>query len=235
MKISLNFKSGSSTCKVDLIRDDGSEVHKEVLNSAVAKIFLDTEMTDRYYPVPEYLRKTLPEKKPYIDGLVFGCQDQGTVTGIFFVPSEKRFMNFSKEELMIPYPSCLFVLTAKRGSLYSSYCYAVKEHTIDALDSDTILYAFPFGNVEPEKATICWGTNSFKTLNSYMDLKTAVITFFSSESNTDYVKNGKSFHGFSDYRTFLSTLCKRKTFPEKALVCSPYICTLGDLLKRFEV
>lgn len=235
MKVTLNFESGVPTCQVDLRHDDGSEVHKAVLNSAVIKVFLNTVTTDRYYPVPDYLRKTLPEEKPYIEGLVYGCQDQCTVTGIFFVPGEKRFMNFSGEELCIPYPSCLFLLTAKNGTLYKSYCFAVKEHDMESLGSATTLYAFPFGNVNPNNAAICWGTNTFKALTSYMDLKTAVITFFSSESNADYVKSGTSFQGFSDYRTFLSDLCERHTFPEKTLVQTPYAPTLGDLLKKFEV
>lgn len=55
-------------------------------------------------------------------------------------------------------------------------------------------------------------------LNSYADLRTAVLKFYSSESNSDYVNPGKTFRGSKTYNEFLKKLRKHKVFPEESLV-----------------
>ena len=69
-------------------------------------------------------------------------------------------------------------------------------------------------------------------LNNYADLRTAVLKFYSSESNSDYVNPGKSFRGCKTYNEFLKKLRKHKVFPEDHLVLLPEIFTLGHLLDR---
>lgn len=141
-------------------------------------------------------------------------------------------MNFSGEQMALPYPSCIFYISAASGVLLNSSCFAVKEKGIEELREDTQLYAFPFGNVYPANGSICWGSNNMKGLNSYEDLRTAIIKFYSSESNSDYVSVGKSFRGARNYNEFLKKLRKRKDFPDDSLVLSGRGYTLGNLLDK---
>lgn len=229
METTLIFTSGEATGKMVIKKDDGSVAQKEILNSTILEAFQNASTIDEYYAVPSLLQKYVPS----VEGLLYGCKEPNLVKGIFFVPGDTRYMNFSKEQFIIPYPSCLFVLEATNGQLVSSHCYCTAESKMDDLKEDTRLFAFPFGNVQPSDGYICWGTNHLGVINSYSDLKNAIITFFSSETNSDYVTKGSSFQGYKNYRSFLSALGRLKKFPAKALVPSFYCKTVGSLLDNF--
>lgn len=178
--------------------------------------------------MPQLLQKHLP----FIEGLLYGYKDLQELKGIFFVQENIRFMNFSGEQLLIPYPSCLFSFTSNYGQLTSSKCYCIKESKMEDLHEDSHLFAYPFGNVDPHDACICWGSNRLGLLSSYQDLKNLIVTFFSSESNADYVTSGISFQNHKSYREFLSTLCNANDFPKNTLVPSKQTPTLGMLLNE---
>ena len=230
MEITLNFVSGHSICHMVIKNDDQSVVKKDILNEDVANVFSGLSTIDEIYAVPQFLKNKTPDG--YVDGLIYGCRGNNNISGIFFIPGGIQYMNFSGEEMVLPYPSCIFYLTASSGVLIESSCFAVKEKSIEELREDTRFYAFPFGNVQSENGSICWGDNNMTGLNNYADLRTAVLKFYSSESNSDYVNPGKSFRGCKTYNEFLKKLRKHKVFPEDHLVLLPEIFTLGHLLDR---
>lgn len=86
-------------------------------------------------------------------------------------------MNFAGEKFMIPFPSLLFYLVSTNGNLISSRCFALKEPVLEKVNTSSILYAFPFGNVMPADAHICWGSIQLPPILNYQDLKTVIEIF----------------------------------------------------------
>ena len=230
MEIKISFKSGRSFCRMEIDQDDGSVEKKDVLNSEVMKVFQNTSTKEKMFAVPPVLRKYTPYGD--LEGLLCGFQDGNNILGIFFVPGGMKYMNFSGEKMVIPFPSCIFELHASVGKLVSSKCYAVSEQTINELNEHTKLYAFPFGNVDPPDAHICWGTN-FVEMADYRGMWGGIVTFYSSESNSDYVVPGQSYAAKEAYPKFLRRLSEMKKFPQKYLVASPHRKELGQILNEF--
>jgi len=228
MEIKIVFNSSDSIGTVTIKEDDGSVMHKKLLNSVILDAFQKTSTKEQYHAVPPLLQKHLP----FVEGLLYGYKDKQELKGIFFVQESIRFMNFSGEQLLIPYPSCLFSFTSNYGQLTSSKCYCVTESKMEDLHDGSQLFAYPFGNVDPYDAYICWGSNRLGILSNYQDLKNLIITFFSSESNADYATSGISFRNYNNYRDFLAMLCKKKDFPKDTLVPSKQTHTLGMLLNE---
>ncbi len=148
------------------------------------------------------------------------------------MPAAQRYMNFSGEQMVLPYPSLVFYLKESDGQLETSKCFALKVRSINRLHMKSVLYAFPFGNVHPQNAHICWGTNNTTGLDGFRGLRQAIETFLCSESNMDYVQKG-SFKGYKSYRNLLQDLIGQDKFPNSVLVPSPYFHTIGELLQNF--
>lgn len=229
MEATIHLKSGTDLVRIEISEDDGSKIEKTITVNNFREIFKEKEKK-KYF----CLNPMFDEYEPagVIKGLICGDIGENFVSGLFFVPADKRYMNVAGEKNMIPYPSLLFLLQARNGALIKSQCFAVKEKTIHELSLESKLYAFPFGNVLASDAHICWGNNSFSGLDEMEGLRAAITTFFSSESNMDYVRAGTSYASrFGTYAVFMRELEKRRSFPNGALVLSPCNSTVKELVE----
>ena len=75
------------------------------------------------------------------------------------------------------------------------------------------------------------------SLWEFRDLHNAVIRFFSSESNSDYVHPGESYVAgrSKSYPDLLRKLSTLKKFPNRILIPSKAVKTVGALLEQIEV
>ena len=231
MEATIHLSSSSNYADITLKEDDGSVTKKMITMDNLRDIFKSQEPSRYHLQSPLFFEM---EEKEYIQGLLYGEVSNSHCAGIYFVPGDKRLTNVYGEKAMIPNPSTLFVLFAKNGRIQKSLCFAVKEKDIYELKKDTVLYSFPFGNVMPSDAHICWGNNRLADMSDYISLRYAISVFFGSESNKDYVNMGRSYASkYGEYEQFLNTIKDFEEFPEDAYVVSPYKQTLGSLFKTF--
>lgn len=235
MDVEISMSSKKAFCHLHLIDDDGSVYDKNVLLKDLFRVFEANAKEEWYYAVPEVCRHMLPEGKKHVDGLILGQKNMETVKGLFFIPSGINYFNFAGEQMTIPYPSMLMYLSAVAGQLRLSQCYAVKETALEDLRKESLVYAFPFGNVSPETGNICWGSNAIPQILEFEDLHNLVITFFSSESNADYVRDGGSYAkgSYASYQDMIRRISKRKSFPTQILIPSKARSCVGNILEQF--
>lgn len=229
MELTICMKGGSSDVKVTFRESDGSETERVLSISQFLEIF-EKEKSSEYYGVSPLFEHYEPANK--MQGLICGKKYDECVKGILFVPAGMRPMNYAGEKFIVPYPSLIFFLISNGGVLKESLCFVVKEATMEKLRMDSRLYVFPFGNVHPDTARICWGTNKFKPIKDYENLREVVEIFFSSESNSDYVNPKKNFKGCKSYNDFLMKLKGKETFPMSSLRESRY-GTFSALIEKF--
>lgn len=230
METTISLKRGSQLVNVNIDNDDGSKIEKTISIRSLQEIFSSQEKKAYYCLNPIFEDY---EKAGMIKGLLYGELEESKAKGIFFVPADRKFMNVAGEKCTMPYPSLVFRLVSRHGSIVNSQCFAIKEKKVNAINIDSRLYAFPFGNVDPFSGAICWGNNNLKDLYGYEELRSAITTFFSSESNMDYVKQGQSYaKKFGDYKSFLNMLKTMDYFPVKTLVPSPCVHTLRELIEK---
>lgn len=156
METTIHMETGKPYAHVKILNDDTSVQEKDVPLQALAAVFQEKE--EQLYILPNNL---FSEYQPdtHIDGLLLGRESSFRTTGLFFVPAQKFYMDVAGEKSMMPYPSLLFLLTESGGTLRSSMCFTVKEKSVDKLRPESVIYAFPFGNVLASDGHICWGAN----------------------------------------------------------------------------
>lgn len=213
-KTTIEMTSGSHLCKVTIEGDNGSVSVKNLTLKQIIESFQLEKPHTYYLPHPMFDE---PDSGR-VEGLLAGSATDDSLSAVFFIPAETRFMNVMGEKCVLPYPSVIFAMTSTNGRLTSSKCYAVKEKTTGELKMDSALYSFPFGNVQPNTGSICWGNNKLPTLGTYTDMREALTMFFSSESNKDYVRVGETFKGYKTFEDYLRALKELDKFPQKALV-----------------
>ncbi len=231
MDISIHIKEGENLANICLKDADGSQQEKKITITDLYDVFKQEEASRYFCPIP--LFDNYPSA--VIPGLLAGKISLNSTSGIYFLPTDMRYMDFAGEKSILPFPSLLFYLSSANTALKDSRCFALKEKNLCDLTPQSVLYAFPFGNVHPKDGHICWGSNHITECQGYDSLRTAIEIFFSSQSNADYVQKGESFTGFSSYPKMLEELRKRESFPVKALVQSPYIHTLSELINKFHI
>ena len=230
MEATIKITDDSHLVKIIIDEDDGSRIEKKITRQTFRSIFKVEEKNE--YFCRNRLFDNL-EGIGNVEGLLYGNVDSKTVKGLFFVPADLRYMDVVGEKRMIPYPSLLFCLEAKMGSMVASHCFAIKEKDLSKLNLDVKLYNFPFGNVNPHDHHICWGNNRMNNLCSYKDLRGAIGTFFYSESNKDYVSVGVSYaKKYGTYENFLGQLQGKSHFPKDALVRCHEDLTLKHIFDR---
>ena len=213
-KTTIEMTSGSHLCKVTIENDNGSVGIKNLTMRQIVESFQLEKPQVYFLPHPMFDE---PDSGR-VEGLLAGSATENKLSAVFFIPAERRFMNVLGEKCAMPYPSVIFVITAENGRKTSSHCYAVKEKRVSELKMDTELYAFPFGNVEPNSGNICWGSNKLPQLTTYTDMREAITMFFCSESNKDYVSVGRTFKGYKTFEDYIRALKEMDKFPQKALV-----------------
>ncbi len=227
MEVTIQFKTESSYAHVRILNDDKSVQEKELSINDLASVFTVDE--EKIYTLPNALFTSFTAE-PIIEGLVAGRKGYSQTTGLFFLPAQKFYMNYAGEKDILPYPSLLFLLKEEQGILKSSKCFALKEETLDELSPESIIYAFPFGNVLASTGSICWGSNHFEQCNGYQELRSAISIFLSSESNMDYVSYGESFGGnIKTFPALLNSLKKKAHFPKEILIPSPVFKNLREI------
>ena len=227
METTIHMETGKPYAHVKILNDDTSVQEKDVPLQALAAVFQEKE--EQLYILPNNL---FSEYQPdtHIDGLLLGCESSFRTTGLFFVPAQKFYMDVAGEKSMMPYPSLLFLLTESGGTLRSSMCFTVKEKSVDKLRPESVIYAFPFGNVLASDGHICWGANEMTKHEGYQGLRSAIALFLTAESNMDYVSYGESYKGkIKTYPTLLASLKKKDVFPDNILVPSPAFKTFKEL------
>lgn len=227
MDIIIRLSDCNFEAALEIKEDDGSVIEKTISLKDLKEAFQEKPASVYYRPAAlfnDYSQIIEP-------GLLVGKKSFSVVSGIFFLPEGKRYMNFAGEKFLITFPSLAFYLKTLNGKIIESRLFALKEATFEKLSLKSILYAFPFGNVEPNEGKICWGSNRITELWDYGGLRTAIEIFFASESNMDYVHKGKNFKGYNTYRHFLDDLKEKERFPKKVLIESSCIHTLEELFK----
>ncbi len=232
MIVDIHLQSGTRYATIKIQEEDGTWQEKTVSVSDVREAFQVKEKKQYFWMNPFFDGY---EKVRKVPGLIYGEEIREEVKGMFFLPAERRYMDFAGEKSVLPYPSMLFVLHSEGGRLRLGRCFALKEKGMDSVSLGSRLYAFPFGNVNPDNAQICWGSNVLTDLHGYDGLRTAMGIFFSSESNTDYIQAGRSFKSHKTYQEFLRILREKDVFPAKTLVPSGYVRTVRDLMNTMQI
>lgn len=227
METTIHMETENPYAMIHIVNDDMSVQEKEVSLQSLATIFQEKE--DKLYFLPHMLF-TEYQTESLVDGLLLGRQSPYRTTGLFFVPAQKFYMNVAGEKNIMPYPSLLFLLTESEGILRSSKCFTVKEKTVNELHPDSIIHAFPFGNVKASDGHICWGNNAMNKNEGFKGLRSAVTLFLTAESNMDYVSYGASYKGRTkNYPALLASLKEKESFPNNILVPSPVFKTFKEL------
>lgn len=226
MKITIHLDSEVAQAEVIVTESDGARTEKKLSFPALQEVFQLVADKEYYERAPLFKELNTDE----VPGLLIGRESEEVTEGVFFIPAENRYMNFVGEEFILPYPSLLFYLRSVRGVLDKSLCFSLKEKTLEKVKKESVLYAFPYGNVN-SSGSICWGSNRMVDLKGFAGLSVAIETFFSSESNMDYVRAGTSYADKKlGYAEFLREVCKKTTFPLSQLVPSTIKGTVVDIL-----
>jgi len=116
----------------------------------------------------------------YVDG---SCSrsDRSTYRVFIEVPAQVRAMQYYDKNIMVPYPTLLFVLIVNSGRLIESFCYAVAEQKVSG---KSLLYHYPYGNVY-QTGKICWGNNFIGRIQDIKSSERVIELFFGSETNND--------------------------------------------------
>jgi hypothetical protein len=143
-----------------------------------------------------------------------------------FVPGDLRPTAYlsAKNEKMLPYPNLLFMFKVEGGNISRSSVFAVKVSRARALQDDTKLYKFPYGNVWGDSGSICWGSNSGAVRHkSLSDMEGVIATFFNAVMNNDLYKPGGLNGGGTvtlncSLEELLSKMSQEDVFPDKILM-----------------
>lgn len=196
------------------INEDGIELNKTIEYDEFAKIFIKRVDTQRIHV------GKLP--KNTIDLIVSPRTESLNGKIAVFVPASMIFMPFlisnKKMDLMLPFPSLIFIYEIAQGKLVESKVYACKEKTLGAVNKDTELFNYPYGNVSPSSGQICWGGNVIHTLDRFAEIDTLTTVFFSAPMNMDLYQKSISNSSGLDLPTFLDAVKEKKNFPAKYLV-----------------
>jgi len=167
--------------------------------------------------------------KGYVDASI---STDGSFKAVIKVEKHEDFFSLNghkSKNYVIPFPTLLFYLSiGKTGNILSGNVFALKD---GELKDDTILYQYPFGNVN-SKGHICFGSiqEKAKTLSELDNIVTAF--FQSATSNHYYVPEVYSTlnlpqEALADY------LSELKEFPENILIPSPGFKTYKAVYNEF--
>lgn len=181
--------AGIVTCEVG--DTDGKVTKKEIrledfysLIKSSSGLLSQTKWT--YYFNPPGTFGGLEQTK----GLVIGAGNGSDMRAVFFIPADRQVINYVGTSYIVPFPSLLFYFESDNGRLADTRVYAAKIRDSAELRTDTQLYAFPFGNVEPHSGKVCWGSTKHPRIQDMSDFQTVISSFFGSEVNDDYYKAG---------------------------------------------
>lgn len=124
-------------------------------------------------------------------GLVIGAGNGSAMRAAFFIPADRQVINYVGSTYIVPFPSLLFYFESDNGCLLNTHIFAVKIKDCSGLGTDTPLYTFPFGNVDPYSGKVCWGNTKHPHIQGIPDFQGIISSFFGSEVNDDFYEAGK--------------------------------------------
>lgn len=163
----------------------------------------------------------------YVDG---SCSrsDQSTYRVFIEVPAQVRAMQYYDKNIMVPYPTLLFVLIVNSGRLIESFCYAVAEQKVSG---KSLLYHYPYGNVY-QTGKICWGNNFIGRIQDIKSSERVIELFFGSETNNDLWASCDE-KKYPTQEVFLEEMKEQEVFPENCLArCTEY-ATVQEIFYKY--
>lgn len=188
------------------------------LNKGIAK-------EDRTY----YIGK-LPQN--YYDGSI-RRSDSGYLDAdvILTIPKNKMRTVYEDTEYMIPYPALLFKFKIRKNRISETQVYALKGNR---WDDKSILFNYPFGNVNTHSHIVCWGSNSLPEITELRKLDVVCSLFYNAPCNNDYFSMERSTKlKYSNVRGLFEKIKDTEQFPEEILVKSDR-GNIGNLIKNLK-
>ena len=198
---------------VELIDDDGIRTAKYVDTEHFLKALHGAQVSEEKFcrigKIPQY----------YYDGSIRRDED-GMISGkiMMIIPMLRTVAQFEKTRYEIPFPALLFFYSIKRGKISATEVYALKG---ERWNEKSILYNYPFGNVNIYSHSVCWGNNVLPNIDDLQKLDVICSLFYTSPCNNDYYTAGKStVWKIGNLRGVFEKLKVKSNFPERILVSS---------------
>lgn len=169
----------------------------------------------------------------YYDGTI--CEEDGLLRAdvLIILPKCRQVMQYEKTRYDVCVPSLAFLFRITQSRVNSTRIFALKD---DRPTEKSLLFVYPFGNVNINSGSACWGTNLLKQIEFLKDLDEIVALFIQSECNEDHYRLGESCTLAVPLRSLFDMLQDVERFPEELLIerTSRFdYRTLGDIMKQF--
>lgn len=172
------------TVRVELIDDSGIHTAKYVdaehFLNALVSARVNEDKFCRIGKLPQY----------YYDGAIRRDAEMAISGKIQLVaPPAKTVVQFENTRYEIPFPALLFFYTIQKGKVKSTEVYALKGRQ---WNEKSVLYNYPYGNVNIYSHTVCWGTNVLPEVTELQKLDVICAMFYTSPCNNDLYTAGRS-------------------------------------------
>lgn len=207
---------------VEVIRGDKTRSAKYVDVDRLLEAMKNARNMDVFYRIGR-----LPQN--YYDGTIRRESDM-TISGhmLLTVSKQRIPLQFEETKYIIPFPALLFCFHIIHGRVCSTEVYAL---TGTQWNEKSVLYNFPYGNVNVQSHQVCWGSNSLPEITELRKLDVVCSLFYDSPCNNDYFTAERSVKWRTDnLRNVLEKLKEKEEFPEKLLVMSDR-GNIGTLIK----
>lgn len=197
---------------VEMVQEDGIHMTKYVDVDSLLEAMRKARNTNLLY-------RTGRMPQNYYDGMIRREQD-GAISGHIFmtVPRQKVNMQFEETKYIMPFPALLFYFSILHNRVSSTEVYALKGMR---WDEKSVLYNYPYGNVNVSSHLVCWGGNVLPIITELKKLEVVCSLFYDSPCNNDYFTSERSVKWKTDnLRNVLEKLKEREEFPEDLLVAS---------------
>lgn len=130
----------------------------------------------------------------------------------------------------ICFPKLLFVITANINSSSSLYCYALKDEIVT---DESLLYAYPYGNVNFETGSVCMGGNNCK-ISTFKDFELRIEQFFSLSTANHYYTPGQNTSWLVELNVLAEKLKTYDAFPDEILIPNPKGFRVKDVVHKLK-
>lgn len=168
----------------------------------------------------------------YYDGAISVENGKLDAKVLIILPKGRQIMQYEQTRYDVFVPSLVFYLTVSKSRINTAKVFAIKD---DRPDEKSLLFVYPFGNVDTSSGSICWGSNTLKNITCLRELDEIVALFLQSECNEDHYRPGESCSLDVPLREIFERLKKADCFSEELLIGreNKYnYRTLGDVIKE---
>lgn len=210
------------TAHVEVIRGDGTRTAKYVDVDELLVAMKNAKNMDVFYRIGR-----LPQN--YYDGTIRREPDK-TISGhmLLTVPKQRIPLQFEETKYTIPFPALLFCFNISHGRVGGTEVYAL---TGTQWNDKSVLYNYPYGNVNVYSHQVCWGSNRLPDITELRKLDVACSLFYDSPCNNNHFTSERSVKWKTDnLRNVLEKLKEKEEFPDNLLVMSDR-GNIGTLIK----